>query len=108
MAKKTRSTIRTKNKQASPRRLPWLWLVIGVAVLLIAGGLSLIWASSSPGSATAPEITGAPRLAVEQTLIDEGEVKVNTPVRTAFRLRNIGDRPLYILDEPGVKLVEGC
>jgi hypothetical protein len=25
-----------------------------------------------------------------------------------FRLKNVGDRPLHIIGEPAVKLVEGC
>jgi hypothetical protein len=51
---------------------------------------------------------GAPRLGVDQTVIDEGYVKFNVPVRTVFELSNVGDQPLTILGEPTVQLVEGC
>lgn len=98
-----------RRKQASPaRRFPWLWVAVGSAVLLILGGLSVLWSSGTGRPVVTPVVSGAPKLAVDQPVIDEGAVKINTPVRTAFRLRNIGDQPLRILDEPVVKLVEGC
>jgi hypothetical protein len=97
-----------RKEQAPPtRRIPWLWLAVGTALLII-GGLSTLWASSEAGPAVAPVTSGAPKLVVDQQIIDEGPVKLNTPVRTAFRLRNIGDQPLQIMDEPIVELVEGC
>jgi cytochrome c-type biogenesis protein CcmH/NrfG len=99
---------RHKRKQSpQPRRFPWLWLAAGGLLLIIVGGLSIVRTSSN-ARVVAPEVTGTPRLAVDQTVIDEGYVKLNTMVRTAFRLRNIGDQPLHILGEPQVVLVEGC
>jgi len=102
-----------KSTRNSPqkRQFPWLWLAIAGAVLLVAGGLGLIWASSSSGVVTldvTPEVTGAPRLAVNQEVIDEGYVKLDNTIRTTFRLRNVGNQPLHILGEPVVELVEGC
>ena len=95
-----------KQKQP-PHRSPWLWLIVGGVLLIIIGGL-WTWASSRASSKTAPEIAGSPRLTVDQTVIDEGEVKLNTQLRTTFRLKNVGDQPLRILGEPQVELVEGC
>ena len=111
--RKKRHTKRIRKTKASPKRqFPlWLWLAVGGAVLLIIGGLSLVWTSSEAGVATQdfkPEVTGAPRLAVDQEVIDEGYIKLNNTVRTTFRLSNVGDEPLYILGEPAVELVEGC
>jgi hypothetical protein len=40
--------------------------------------------------------------------VDEGYVRFNVPVRTTFRLSNVGDQPLQILGQPQVELVEGC
>ena len=102
----------TKRKKPQPKaQFPWIWLAVASAVLLVAGGLGFIWASSSPGVVTldvTPEVVGAPRLEVDQTFVDEGYVKLDTLVRTTFRLRNVGDQPLRILDEPVVELAEGC
>jgi hypothetical protein len=103
MAKKSR-----RKQQRQARRTPWSWAVLGGALLLIIGGVWLAW----PGNTTDPnfesQVTGAPRLVVDQTTIDEGDVKVNTQIRTAYRLQNVGDQPLKILGEPAVELIEGC
>jgi hypothetical protein len=108
-----RHSKRIRKTKASPKRRfpPWLWLAVGGAVLLIIGGLSLVWTSSEAGVVTldvTPEVAGAPRLAVDQEVIDEGYIKLNNTIRTTFRLRNVGDEPLHILGEPAVELVEGC
>ena len=99
---------RRKKQAAPPRRRPWLWLAAGIAAVFIIGGLSFLWASPEAGPGVTPVTDGAPKLIVDQPIIDEGPVKLNTPVRTAFRLRNAGDQPLHIIDEPIVELVEGC
>jgi hypothetical protein len=102
MSKKSRR----KEVPSAPRR-PWLWLAMGAAVLLIAGGL-VVWSSSNTRPAVTPQATGAPRLAVGRTTVDAGYVKFDKLVHTTFRLRNVGDQPLQILGEPQVELVEGC
>jgi hypothetical protein len=91
--------------RARKGRFTWLWAVVGV--LLAAIG---IWFSvGRNGQSTAsPRVIGAPRLAVDQTTIDEGDVKLGKSIRSAFRLQNVGDEPLQILGEPVVEVVEGC
>jgi hypothetical protein len=101
-----------KSRQSPPapaKPSPWLWIVSGAAIVLIVVGLALWW-SSTASAPTTPTQTGnnTPRLAVNRTTIDEGEVKLDTPVRSAFRLSNAGSEPLQILGEPQVELVEGC
>ena len=109
MSKKSR---RKKQKQSPSRRFPWLWPAIGGALLLIIGGAMLLGRSSTDVVEVdpnfSPEVSGAPRLVIDQTTIDEGDLKINTMVRTSFRLQNVGDQPLQILGEPAVELVEGC
>jgi len=105
MSKKNHS----RKVQPPPARRPaWLWLAIGGILLVVAGGLALTWTSSAGAPAAAPEVTGAPKLVVDQELVDAGYQKFETPVQAAFRLRNAGDQPLQILGEPRVELVEGC
>ena len=99
---------RIKATQSAAQRPWWLWAVLGGALLLVLGGVWLAWPSNNIDPNFVPEVTGAPRLVVEQTTIDEGDVKVNTQIRTAYRLQNVGDQPLQILGEPAVELVEGC
>ena len=94
-----------KNKRSSRQSL-WPWLAgIGVLVLIVGG--VLVWTTSRPGSAVTPQVVGAPKLAVDQAVVDEGYVQYDVPVRTTFRLSNIGDQPLKIEAAP-VELVEGC
>lgn len=90
------------------RQVPWLWLAIGGALVLILAGLGIAWLSSSARPAVTPVVNGAPRLVTDRTLVDEGYVKLNTPIRSQFRLSNTGDQPLQVLAEPRVELVEGC
>ncbi len=105
MSKKSRYI---SSKPASARRLPWLSLISGGAVLLIIIGMVIWWTSFRAGPAVAPQAGGEPRLAVDRTTIDDGYVKFETPIRAAFKLSNTGSQPLQILDEPQVQLVEGC
>jgi hypothetical protein len=56
-----------------------------------------------------PEVRGAPRVQVlPQEVIDYGDVKLGTTITTTYQVRNVGDRPLAILGEPQVELVQGC
>lgn len=95
-----------KNKTVAPATSQqpwWLWAVVAAAVVLVVGGLTVLVVSG--GSNTTG---GTPKLVVDQTVIDEGYVKLNTPVRTSFTLHNEGDGPLQVLGQPQVQLVEGC
>jgi hypothetical protein len=95
-----------KKQQATPQRLIWIGAVIGV-LLLVAGGI-MLWNGLGKATTIPLQVTGAPRLAVDQTTIDEGDVKLNKTIRSAFRIQNVGDQPLQILGEPQVEVVEGC
>jgi hypothetical protein len=100
---------RNKNNKPEPsRQLPWLSLAAGGAILLIIVGAVLWWASPHSNPMTMPRQLDSPRLTVDRTMIDDGYVKFDTPVRAAFRLNNTGNQPLQILGEPQVKLIEGC
>lgn len=95
-----------KQQPASQRRFAWLGLVAALALLVIGG--VVVWAVWG-GSPTAPlQVTGAPRLAVVQATIDEGNVKLGQTVRSTFRVQNVGDQSLEILGQPSVEVIEGC
>lgn len=108
MSKSSRRKQRQKQRQARARRLFWVLLAGGG----LAVGILVVLLVARPGSGGEPQVTpqvaGSPRLMVEQAVIDEGYVRYNVPVRTTFRLSNVGDQPLQILETPQVRLVEGC
>jgi hypothetical protein len=84
--------------------------------IFILGGLLLITAGSAIGYSAwknrpDPElitVTGQPSLAVDQELIDYGDVKFDTPKTFAINLTNVGDETLRISDTPYVEVREGC
>jgi hypothetical protein len=98
---------RHKKNQTSSRPVSWHWLAIAGVLLLIVGG-AVIWNSSRNRSPVTPQVAGSPKLLVDQTTVDEGYLQYNVPVRTTFRLSNVGDQPLKIVGQPMVELVEGC
>ncbi len=100
--------IHRKKAKPTTRQLPWLWIALAGTLLVIVGGLALVWQSSNQTPAEPPEVTGAPSLKVDRPEIDEGDRKLRVPVRTVFHLKNVGDHTLNILGEPQVQVVEGC
>jgi hypothetical protein len=108
MSKRSRRKRKRTRRQSAARQFPWPWLAIGGVAVAIAIALVVVqpWSGDEP-SAT-PLVTGSPRLMVDQTTVDEGYVKYNVPIRTTFRLSNVGDEVLQIVDAPQVRLVEGC
>ena len=98
---------RNKSNKPSPRQFSWSWLAAVAGVLLLIVGGVVVWITSNPEQAVTPQVAGAPKLVVDQREVDEGYLQYDVPVRSAFRLSNVGDEPLEILAAP-VKLVEGC
>jgi hypothetical protein len=106
VTRKRKTNARQKNSKQTTtgsRQPAWLFVAIGLALVLIVGGAAALLITGS----TRPT-TGTPKLVIDQTVIDEGYQTNNTPVRTAFNIRNEGDGPLRVLGEPQVELVEGC
>lgn len=77
-----------------------------LAVILIAGILFTQVANSK--SDFTPLVTDAPSVEILQGTVDHGDVPVNKPVRSEFKIRNVGDQPLILRDNPVVEVVEGC
>jgi hypothetical protein len=103
--KKKYKTSRPVPPPAGPR---WGLLAVIAATLLFIGGGLLLWWSNSGETSVPIQVTGAPRVAVAQASVDHGDLKFDTPVSTIFQVSNVGDKPLQILGEPQVELVEGC
>lgn len=84
--------------------------VVGALALVVAGVIVLAGSGQTTAGASAgtgPGATGA-RVEVDQEQLDFGQVKMDTPVRAAFKIRNVGTEPLQVLGEPQVRVVEGC
>jgi hypothetical protein len=86
------------------------WLVwVGLAVVgLVAIVAVLAWQTSRSAAPDVASTGGAPKLQVDQTSIDFGDVPVNKQVKASFTLRNAGDQALVISHSPTAELLEGC
>ncbi len=102
MSKKGKNKSKRSTVQPVAQRSWLLWAIVA-GVFLIIGGLSYIFIVGING----PE-TGTPKLVVDRKEVDEGYQKLGATVHTTYKLRNEGDGTLRILDQPQVKVVEGC
>lgn len=100
-----------KMKTASPARRTVLSrpLLLLVGVIVVAGvGIGLAVIRNPNSTPYVPEVTGAPHAEVSTALIDHGDMQMEEFAESTFRIRNTGDQPLRILEEPRVELVQGC
>lgn len=95
MSSKYKNRRKSRKKAISP-----LILMIGGGVLLIAAALFVAFGNLVGG--------GTPALAVDQQLIDYGDVKFNTSLTFAIKVTNSGDGTLRFKEEPYVEVREGC
>jgi hypothetical protein len=109
---KHKPDIRGKIAPKRPSQPPWL--IAGIGLVLLAGAVIVALATrtgssnlSQPSNFT-PQVAGAPRLTVLPEQIDHGYVKLNTTIDSVFEVHNDGDKPLQILGEPRVEVIEGC
>lgn len=124
-AKNTRSSPPAPQKGAPASGPRWLFVALiaaGALILTVAAYVLLrSGASTQPASpaqparpaqpvqaGNTPQPVSGPRLSVAQDVFDYGDVKVNQPVEAVFRVKNVGDKPLQILEQPQVEVVEGC
>ncbi len=93
----------------APKRTPWPLFVGAAALVLIIFGLAVLMRpEGETASPSSPQGAGAPELTVDRELIDFGEVPIEKVVKATFLLRNTGGWTLKILDQPQVRVVEGC
>jgi hypothetical protein len=88
-----------------PSRPRWIVPVILVGIAVVVAGAVFLLTRGEP---YAPEVTGGPSGVVNQNYFDYGDVKGGTWIETTFKIKNVGDQPLNVLNEPYVELVEGC
>lgn len=102
----TRKAYGTKKgaAQKSKSSLP-LYLAGGALILIIVGVFVLLRGS---GQSKTIEVTGKPKLAVDQEKVDLGKQPLGKTVSVAFELSNVGDKPLQLQGIPKVEVKEGC
>jgi hypothetical protein len=109
MSSKYRRVAR-QTEPAKRSRPSWLRpALIGVAALVAVA--TLVWLLQGRQASTAgftPEVTGGPSASIDQTQFDYGDVKLNTTIKTQFRVKNVGDAQLAFSGEPRVEVLEGC
>jgi hypothetical protein len=102
----TRKAYGTKKGARQTPRSSLPFYLIGGALLLIIVGVFALLRGSGPSKAI--EVTGQPKLAVNQDKIDLGKVPLNKTVSVSFELSNVGDKPLELQGIPKVEVKEGC
>jgi phosphotransferase system glucose/maltose/N-acetylglucosamine-specific IIC component len=91
-----------RKKQQKNISTPVFILMFGGALLLAAGilfGLRRIGGDSS---------NGTPALAVDQEVIEYGDVKFNVPLTFAIKVTNTGEGTLKFKEEPYIEVRDGC
>ncbi|GAB4424801.1 MAG: hypothetical protein Kow002_14300 [Anaerolineales bacterium] len=91
-----------KKQRKKQTASPVLWLVSG-GVLLIALALVMVLFVSGNDSGG-----GTPALAVDQEVIQYGDVKFNVPLTFAIKVTNTGDGTLRFKEDPYIEVREGC
>lgn len=96
MSKKFKNKRRQKKQTIST---PIFILMFGGALLLATG---IILGIQGMGGG------GTPALAVDQEVIDYGDVKLDTSLTFAVKVTNTGDGTLRFREEPYIEVREGC
>jgi hypothetical protein len=87
-------------KQKQKKNFPWLFVVLGGGLLLLA---VVLFANRSGG-----EGSGTPSIAVDQQKIDYGDVKFGVNKTFAIQVTNTGDGTLRFEEDPYIEVLEGC
>jgi hypothetical protein len=101
---------RYKTKRPQPthskNNLP-IWLIIGgIGLILI---LSAVFLSGIGREKADIQVTGTPKIQVEQEVYDYGVVKLGgVPIRTVVKVTNVGDQTLRFSEPPYIEVLEGC
>ncbi|MCQ3936245.1 MAG: hypothetical protein DPW18_04260 [Chloroflexi bacterium] len=87
-----------KYQKQKKKNFPWLFLALGGVFVALA---VFLFARQGDGG-------GTPSIAVDQQLIDYGDVKFNVEKTFAIKVTNTGNGTLRFKEEPYIEVVEGC
>ena len=85
-------------RQKQIKGFPWGLVLFGGILLTVA---AFFFANQSGGG-------GTPSIAVDQQIIDYGDVKFDTPKTFAIKITNTGDGTLRFTQLPYIEILEGC
>jgi len=100
MANNKKSNNKRFRKQKQRKQFPWLLVLLGSGLLLLAG---ILFANRSGGDGG-----GIPALSVDQNQIDYGYVKFGENRQFTLKVTNTGDGNLRFKEKPYVEVLEGC
>lgn len=101
-----KKNIKQSNAHKTKKSFP-VWGAIILVVMFLAASLPLI--GSIRRSKVAIEVTGAPKIKVDQDYFDYGDVKNGgTPIRSIIQVSNVGDQTLNFTEAPYIENLEGC
>ncbi|MGE5378223.1 MAG: hypothetical protein ACM3XO_24450 [Bacteroidota bacterium] len=87
-------------KQSQGGKFPWLLVMLGGGLLLLAAALFI-----KPGSGNAG---GTPAIAVDQDRIDYGYIKFGGSRQFTLQVTNTGTGSLKFTEKPYIEVLEGC
>jgi hypothetical protein len=88
-------------KQKQARKFPWLLVILGGGLLVLA---TLLFVNQSSGGTGG----GTPKLTVDQNKIDYGYVKFGENRQFTLKVTNTGDGTLRFKEDPYIEVLEGC
>ena len=99
-------TKRSANRQQQAKNAGPLGIVFAGLILVLMASLALF----RPISVALDEAfgKGSPSLKVDKEKIDLGDVKLGESVSVSFKLTNSGNKTLYLIQDPYVKVLKGC
>jgi hypothetical protein len=98
MANQKKSNNKRYRKQNQRKQFPWLLVVLGGGLLLLA---TILFTNGSG-------VGGTPALKVDQDKIDYGYVKFGENRQFTFTVTNTGEGNLRFKEKPYIEVLEGC
>ena len=92
--------MRKKHKERNSKNMILLSFIVVAGILFIGAAFFFSNQSGDEG--------GTPSIAVDQQLIDYGDVKFNTNKSFSIKVTNTGDGVLRFTEKPYVEILEGC
>ncbi len=85
-------------RQTQKQRFPWLLVALGGMILIVA---AFLFANQNGDD-------GTPTIAVDQQVIDYGDVKFDVEKTFDIKVTNTGTGTLRFKEPPYIEVLEGC